>query len=213
MDPHCSGQDVPRCDLCESAIVHSYCDFCHANLCKEVLITLQGWVPSNLCVTSTDDLLVTMYSADETQSKVVRYSGSTRIQTIQSDNEGKPLYSGNSKIKYITENRNHDICVADYGAGAIVVVNQDGGLRWRYASATKHKPFDPRGITTDSQRHILTAYFDNQCIHILDQDGQFLRNINNCDLEYPFGLCVDNNDNLYVCEFFKGNVKQIKYLG
>lgn len=34
MDPHFSAQDVPRCYLCETAIVHSYCDLCHVNLCK-----------------------------------------------------------------------------------------------------------------------------------------------------------------------------------
>uniref|UniRef100_K1R0R6 Tripartite motif-containing protein 3 n=1 Tax=Magallana gigas TaxID=29159 RepID=K1R0R6_MAGGI len=180
----------------------------------EELIRLQGWRPSQLCVTSTGDLLVTMCRSDYTQSKVVRYSGSTKKQTVEFDDEGKPLYSGNSTIKYITENRNHDICVADSGAGAVVVVNQDGKLRWRYIghpSATKNKPFEPFGITTDSQSHILTADSDNHCIHILDQIGQFLRYIDNCDLKYPYDLCVDNNDNLYVCEYYKGNVKKIKY--
>ncbi|XP_065937856.1 uncharacterized protein [Magallana gigas] len=43
----------------------------------EELIRLHGWKPANLCVTSTGDILVTMYSNDRTQSKVVRYSGST----------------------------------------------------------------------------------------------------------------------------------------
>ena len=34
IDPHYSAQDVARCDLCKIAIVQTYCDFCHINLCK-----------------------------------------------------------------------------------------------------------------------------------------------------------------------------------
>uniref|UniRef100_K1R1T7 Protein lin-41 n=1 Tax=Magallana gigas TaxID=29159 RepID=K1R1T7_MAGGI len=175
---------------------------------SEVFFKLQGWGPCKLCVTSSGNLLVTMVSDDDNQCKVVRFSESIEIQTIQYD-DGKPLYSGNKVVKYITENRNHDICVADCAAGAVVVVNQDGKLRWGYTghpSFTKNNPFRPRGITTDSQSHILTADSNNHCIHILDENGQFLRYIDNCDLNNPYGLCVDNNDELH-----KSNVKKIKY--
>ncbi|XP_052680786.1 uncharacterized protein LOC128161528 [Crassostrea angulata] len=202
-------------------LIYSCCKSGTVNKVKngqiEELIRFQDCMPGMLCITSTGDLLVSIMINDgefETQFKVVRYSGSTEKQIIQFDEEGKPLYSGNAHTKYITENRNNDICVADHGAGAVVVVNQDGKLRWRYTGHPSTKtinPFEPWGITTDSQSRILTRDYKNHCIHILDQNGEFLRYIDNCDLEYPSDLCEDNNDYLFVCEWKKGNLKKIKY--
>ncbi|XP_062619376.1 tripartite motif-containing protein 2-like [Saccostrea cucullata] len=113
------------------------------------------------------------------------------------------------------ENRNLDICGADCEAQAVVVVNQAGTPQFKYTghpSTTKEEKFYPHGITTDSQSLILIADYYNKSVHIIDQDGQFLRFINKCDLENPWSLCVDTRDNLFVAENMSCKVKKIKYL-
>ncbi|XP_062569998.1 tripartite motif-containing protein 2-like [Saccostrea cucullata] len=122
------------------------------------MIRLQNWKPQGVCITSSGGFLVTMENESSKQSRVVRYYGSVQKQII-------------------------------YGTVAVVVVNQAGKFRFRYTGvnhALNAIALSPRGITTDSQSNILIADVYNCCIHIIDQDGQFLRYIY-CKLSQPWG--------------------------
>ncbi|XP_062603324.1 uncharacterized protein LOC134265103, partial [Saccostrea cucullata] len=178
------------------------------------LIKLKRWKPYNVYCTMNGDLLVIILSNDWKRTKIIRYFGTTEKQTIELDDSRKHLFKPGKFYRYITENRNRDICVADCGAGSVVVVNHAGKFRFRYSGhspSTKKEAFAPRGITTDSLRQILTADCNNNCVHILDQGGQFLRYLDSLDLESPHGLCTDSKDNLYVAEWDSAKIKKIKY--
>lgn len=153
-----------------------------------------------------------MDSCDQKQTRVVRYSGTEEKQSIQFDEKGQPLFHSYNGYKYIAENRNLDICVVDCQVGAVVVLDQGGKLRFRYTGMTtpKNRLFCPLGLTTDSQCQILISYISNDCIVVIDEDGQFLRYID-CGLKCPWGLCTDAEDNLFVAEK-GGTLRKIKYL-
>ena len=179
----------------------------------QTLITLRGWKPLGLCITYFGNLLVIETSDDGKQTKVVCHSHSIEQQSIQWDDQGKNLYTSEGS-KYLDENRNFDICVADSHASAVVVVSAAGILRFRYTgpSSTYRGSFHPFGITTDSQANILTSDCNNNSIHIIDKDGNFLRFFDTCCLRGPRGLCVDSKDNLFVTEWKTNEVKKLFFV-
>lgn len=170
------------------------------------VIRLQGWIPHSVSGSSIGGLLIILERKDYSHAKVIHFCGSKVIQTIQFDSDSFPLYSSGS-IKYISENRNLDVCVSDCVAGAVVVVNQTGKFRFRYKgiySESSCRPFKPFGITTDSQGWILTSDWNNQLIHMLDRDGRLLSYIS-CDFFDPYSVCVSNMGNLFVARYYEVN--------
>nr|XP_022312046.1 uncharacterized protein LOC111117271 [Crassostrea virginica] len=178
-------------------------------------IRLKCWIPKYVCSASYGDFLVSMQSAMMTSAftQVVRFFGNTPVHSFQWDKEKRtPIYKpGSLGSLRLSENKNLNICVADWSAGEVVVVSKVGKLRFRYKG--RSSMFRPSGIATDSQGMILISECYHQKIktdiHILDQDGHFLRFIDNCDLLSPKALCVDSKDNIYVTSH--NRVKKIQY--
>ena len=94
-----------------------------------------------------------------------------------------------------------------------MVVSTAGKLRFRYTGSpsTPQELFAPVGITTDTQGNILTCDYNNNSIHIIDEDRHILRFIENFSWLGQWGLRVDSGDNLFVAEADTGKVKKIQY--
>ena len=113
----------------------------------------------------------------------------------------------------MSENNNGDVCVSDCNANSVVVVDKTGRVRFRYdgSPARREMKFTPGYIVTDALSQIIVSDYNNNCLHILDQNGQFLRCVDGCGLEKPFGLSVDSEGRLWVgCD--RGEIKVIQYL-
>ncbi|XP_062579378.1 uncharacterized protein LOC134241230 isoform X2 [Saccostrea cucullata] len=131
------------------------------------------WRP--LCVyssPSTGDLLVGM--SDVLTGQVNRYNNTGKhIQTIQHDNTGLGLYND---PRYIIENRNGDVIVSDIDRG-VVVTDSTGRHRFTYTGHPSGSQLLPRGICTDALSHILVCDRTTHTVHIIDQDGLYLTQI------------------------------------
>lgn len=180
----------------------------------QTLIDLHPWCPRGLCHSKNGDLLVSMRTLDESQSRVVRYSGTMETQVIQNDPHGKPLFSvEDTAVLLLAENGNGDVCVADHAAETVVVVAASGELRFEYRAYLspryKHEVFYPSKISTDVNCQILVNDSANDIVHVIGSDGDFIRYI-----EYPCngGLSVDTDHNLVVGDELTGIIRIIKYL-
>ncbi|XP_078341600.1 uncharacterized protein LOC111106633 [Crassostrea virginica] len=169
-----------------------------------------GWKPISIHSSRINgDILVGMYKGGE--AKVTRYNKAGKeIQNIQRDNQGQGLYSN---PHYITEKINGDICTSDINTKKVMVVNKSGHHRLYYTG--QGSEFCPFGICTDVLGHILVCDMASNTVHLLEeQEGEFLAVIISPrqGINHPRGVCVDDENNLYVGQYFTNTVTVYKYL-
>ena len=184
---------------------------------SQTLITApKGWTPVILSCTRSGDILVhvSKESGRRTENKIMRFQGKNIRQEISIDGQGNPIFKDGEYLLYMSENNNGDVCVSDLNAETVVVVDKTGSVRFRYdgTPARRGKSFEPRGIVTDSLSQIIVTDVNNDCLHILDQNGQFLRCVNDYGLEEPYDLSVDSKGRLWVGLSGTGKIKVIEYL-
>lgn len=178
----------------------------------ETLITTQGdSFPHNLCCTRSGDILIGVgYRSANSHPKIVRYQEQRKVMEIDKDEHGNPIFQG--RHISVTENINGDIVTTDANSKSVIALDNTGRIKFRYNESPpgKEVPFCPGKIVTDSVGHIIVAD-DNHCLHILDQNGRFLRCVDNCGLDRPSGLSLDSEGRLWAGSYSTGEIKVIEY--
>ncbi|XP_062598478.1 tripartite motif-containing protein 2-like [Saccostrea cucullata] len=183
---------------------------------EEILFNVE-WNPSGICCSASGDILVALsnISAERKKFQVVRFSNGSLKPVIESvENQTLFKQEGVFACLHVAENKNGDICIVDWNAWSVLIFSKEGKLKSKYSGkAISHsqKKFEPRYATIDSQGHILVPDYHNNCIHILDMNGKFISALENCDLNNPNGISIDNKDRLWVLEE-KGKLKIIEYM-
>lgn len=196
----------------------TFCDMGERNVSmwskgkRETIYAWKKWKPTALCVNKLGHILVCLITQDKLNAKVVRLVKSKPKQKIQFDDQGRELFL---KPQTIVENINENICVLNMGAKGLVVLDKFGKFRFSYDGSQANLPyfFRPTSVTSDYLGHLLITDAMNNCVHILDQDGQFLLGcVGRSMLNIAADLSLDENDNLWVGELHTGKIKVIKYL-
>ena len=153
------------------------------------------WEPT--CVywsPSSRDLLVGMkkYDTYTTTGKVMRYNNSGTNTQIIPHNKSDNLYR---HPRFITENDNGDVVVSDGTHYAVVVTSRKGIHRFSYKGPPPSESgLFPHGVCTDALSHILVCDLTSHTIHMLSQDGEFLKyllTVQSSDIAYPCGISYD----------------------
>ncbi|XP_055999609.1 E3 ubiquitin-protein ligase TRIM71-like [Ostrea edulis] len=186
--------------------------------------------PVGLCLTGSGEILVCLDSraylmlTSTVRVRVVRYNCSgTKIQEFQISQNMTGVVPREWPI---CENVNADICTVDMRSdhmykfsarNRVVVYDKSGNHRFQYGRRGGTQKFDhlePRGLATDSLGHILISDGFNHVVHLISQDGQFIAYILTKDdgIACPWGIAVDQSDNLWLVEHKGSRVKVYQYL-
>lgn len=182
---------------------------------ETLITTTNDWHPQGVCDTQSGDLMVSMVTSDFSSYKIVRYDGNTAEvkQEIETDDSDANIFTGGKYQIFLTENINGDICASDRNSKAVISVDKLGKVRFRYNGKTSgiKKTFIPKQIASDSIGQVIVADYKNDCLHIMDQNGQFMRLVDNKGLERPTGLSLDKEGRLWVTLYYTGEIKVIQY--
>jgi DNA-binding beta-propeller fold protein YncE len=148
-----------------------------------------------------------MFNKREGIGKVVRLK---MRHGIRVDRELEYRKRGNDRIfenpKFIAINSKGELCVSDDFQNCIIVISNVGALRFQYDGrySGKTTPFEPQGLVSDDVDNIYVADRANDCIDVVNPNGNFLQSIMRVDA--PIVVAFRDNK-LFIVEHEKTSVR------
>ena len=166
-----------------------------------------SWAPTGLFRLDNNDMVVTCGY----DSKVIVYKPNGSIR--KAFDHIKFRYPDKVAVNKV----NQDIYICDRVdsytfAGKLLAVGADGQLRYEY-TGQDDKELAPAAVCTDQIGHVLIADRVESKVHILDQEGQFIKYVLTSEqgLNRPTTIDVDTKGYVWVGEY-RGQIKVAKYL-
>ena len=135
------------------------------------------------------------------------YNG--RIQVLTTELEYvKQICSkgtGNGQFQWVEDiatDKEQNMYVSDYGNNHIQVLNKDGEFvrSFRNKGSGLGNLNNPTGVCVDDHHDIVyVVERGNKCVSVFRKDGQFVTSFGKGDLVYPYGVAIDRDGFLYVC--------------
>ncbi|XP_071150016.1 uncharacterized protein [Mytilus edulis] len=186
----------------------------------KALSNISPFLPLGIHITKENDILVGFqenaptFPITETSRRGIRKLGMDRKVkfTFEYDKDKRRLFTCPYRI---TTNINGDICVSDIitadNSGRVTVLDNDGSVKWSYIGNPDvnggWNKFNPEGIATTSQGHIVITDCNNHAIHVLSMKGDVLLCQKTLQLNFiaPCSVCIGENDILKIgCSSTKG---------
>ncbi|XP_013421550.1 tripartite motif-containing protein 2-like [Lingula anatina] len=168
------------------------------NLTKEV--AMEG--PDGLYVTNSNTILVAQPNLK--QVSIVNIHGAT-VDTIKHSSFQWPWC--------VTVLNNGNIVVSDYKAKAVFILSPTGSLLHTYTGSGQHQRCEPNVVCVDQYDNIMIADCYTNKIHIISNDGEFVKFLATKDdgLQIPLGLTINHDGDLAVSQY-GGKIKVFRYM-
>lgn len=178
----------------------------------ETIMDTMPFQTRGLCTTSENELLLCLFRETYQKGKIMRISEKGDIkQNIEFTEQKEKIFSHPNDI---AQNVDGTICVVD-DYSTMIAVNKEGDECFKYTGPQGIKMDNDvflTGIVCDKMANILLSDYNNQQIHQLDKNGQFVRFLINpkFGLHSPAGLSINRKGQLFVCN--SRNVLILSYL-